>query len=382
MTLVRRAWVGPALSLIAATAAAQSSQFGIRGLGLPMRPLSPRATATGGALGLFDIESSLNPAAVAPIIQFTSLLTTSQSFRSSTNPFGSASGRDGRFPQIVAAGPIGGTRLSGALSVSGYTDRSFSLGTQDTVVLRGEPVAVFDTLSSTGGLTDLRLAVAWKASDVLHVGLAAHVIPGSNRIDNRRSFADSSYGGAAERSEISYLGFGVSGGVTLRIVPRLTVAGIFRSDGHTRVERDTTFLGRTALPITIGGGLRWQPSLRLMMAASYLRRNWSVADADIKAQGGIGAADSYELAGGVEILKDSRNPGHRPWRLGAHYSTLPFPLRAGKQAHEFGIAAGTGLRFTGGRGGLDLALEQLWRSDGDGYTERATVVTLGVSIRP
>jgi hypothetical protein len=367
---------------LATTVAGQSSQFGIRGLGIPMRPYSPRATATGGAFGLFDLESSVNPAAIAPALQFTSLLTTNQSFRSSTNPFGSASGRDARFPQIIAAGPIGGTPLAAAISVSGYTDRSFSLGTEDTLLLRGVPVAVFDTMSSSGGLTDLRVAVAWRASRTFHVGLAGHAIPGNNRIENRRAFADSSYASAVERNELSYLGFGVSGGLTWQVDPRLTVAGVVRTDGHARVERDTARIATTDLPLSLAAGILWQPSLRFSAALAYQRRGWSAADADIRAQGGIGAEDAQEISLGIELVRDARNPAHRPLRFGVHYATLPFPLQAGRQAREIGLAAGTGFRFTGGRGGVDLALQQLFRSDGEGFTERATVITLGVSIRP
>jgi hypothetical protein len=361
---------------------AQSSQFGVRGLGLPMRPLSPRAIATGGAFGMFDTESSLNPASIAPVAQFTSLIVTSQSYRSSKNPFGSASGRDGRFPQIIVAGPIGGTRLAGALSVSGYTDRSFSLGTQDSITLRGERVGVFDTLSSTGGLTDMRAALAWSATNDLFLGVAVHGIPGTNRVTNQRSFSDSSYASAIEQTELSYLGFGASAGVSFRPAPRVAIAGLFRTDGHLTVERDTSRSATTELPITVGAAVRWQPSLRVALAASYLRRNWSASDADLKQQGGIGAEDAFEVAGGLEILKDVRTPGHRPWRLGVHYATLPFPIVPGRQAHQYGISAGTGFRFTGGRGGFDVAVEQLWRSDGAGFTERATVFSAGISIRP
>jgi hypothetical protein len=373
----------PALLLATPVAlAAQSSQFGVRGLGLPMRPLSPGSLATGGAFGLFDGESSLNPAAVMSIPTFTSVITMSQSFRSSENPFGSTSGRDARFPQVMVAGPIGGTRLAAAVSVSGYTDRSFALGTQDTIDLRGERVAVFDTLSSTGGLSDLRLALGWAPGANVNLGVALHVIPGSNRIRNSRSFADSAYAGASERSELSYLGFGASAGVMVRVAPGLVLAGMVRTDGHARVERDSTPVARTELPIAVGAGVRWMASDRVNLAAGYLRRNWSAADADIRAQGGIGADDAYEVSGGVEFVRDVRRPAHRPLRVGVHYATLPFPIRPGTQGREFGVSAGTGVRFTGGRGGLDLAVQQLWRSDGNGFTERATVVSLGVSIRP
>ncbi|MDX2057548.1 MAG: hypothetical protein SFV24_07075 [Gemmatimonadales bacterium] len=370
------------LALLPVPVAAQSSQFGIRGLGIPVRPLSPRATATGGAFGGFDIESSVNPASIAGTIQFTSLFTSAQNFRSSTNPFGSSSGRDNRFPQILVAGPVGGTPLAVAVSLSGYTDRNFSLGTADSIDLRGARVGVFDTLSSRGGLSDLRFATAWRASSWLQLGIGLHAITGSNRIENRRVFSDSSYAFALERSELSYLGLGVSAGALIRPIPRLTLAGSYRSDGNVKVDRDTTRIATTDLPTSYSLGVRWQPSMRAAVAASYQQANWSSADADMKQQGGIGALNAYQVSAGFELLRDPKDPGHRPIRFGGSYATLPFPLRAGKQAHEYGISVGTGIRFTGGRGGFDFALQQLWRSDGDGYTERATILTFGFSLRP
>ncbi len=374
------------VSLLVATIPAegrgQSSQFGIRGLGLPVRPFSPRAVATGGAFGLFDLESSLNPAMPASATQFTSLFTSAQNFRTSINPFGRASGKDNRFPQITALGPIGGTPFGASISMSGYTDRNFALGTVDTISLRGVPVGVFDTLISRGGLSDLRVAAGWRVTGALHIGIGVHAITGSNRIENRRTFADSNYSTASERSTLSYLGAGLSTGISLRVLPRLTLAGTFRSDGHLNIERDTTRIARTDLPTSYGFGARWQPADKVALAASYAAKRWAASNADLKAQGGLGSDNAYEVSGGIELIRDPKNPGHRPWRFGGYYATLPFPVRAGRQPHEFGFAAGTGVRFTNGRGGLDVSLQQLWRSDGAGYTERATVVTFGFSIRP
>ena len=54
---MRRALVFFALVLLLpARATAQSSQFGVRGLGMPGRPLSTRAFSLGGAFGMFDGE--------------------------------------------------------------------------------------------------------------------------------------------------------------------------------------------------------------------------------------------------------------------------------------------------------------------------------------
>lgn len=371
-----------AASVVAGTAAAQSSQFGIRGLGLPARPLSPRSAATGGAFGLFDFESSLNPATEASVTRFTALFSTAQNFRSSTNPLGSASGKDNRFPQILVAGPVGGTRFAASVSMSGYADRNFSLGTADTIDLRGQRVGVFDTLSSRGGISDLRVAGAWQLGKSVQIGVGLHAITGSNRIDNRRHFSDSTYAIAVEQSQLSYLGAGVSAGVTVRLAPRLTVAGFYRNDGHLNTDRDTLRIASTDLPASFGAGFRWQPSERLAWAVSYQQKRWSASNRDIVAQGGVGSENAFEIASGVELLKAVKNPAHKPFRFGGHYRTLPFPVAAGRQPHEFGLAIGTGFRFVAGQGGFDVALERLWRGDGGAYREHATILTLGISIRP
>jgi hypothetical protein len=47
---------------IPAALSAQSSQFGVRGLGFPGRALAVRAMGSGGGFGMFDAESSQNPA--------------------------------------------------------------------------------------------------------------------------------------------------------------------------------------------------------------------------------------------------------------------------------------------------------------------------------
>jgi hypothetical protein len=43
---------------------------------------------------------------------------------------------------------------------------------------------------------------------------------------------------------------------------------------------------------------------------------------------------------------------------------------------------GTGARFARDRGGLDVAVERVWRSDGTGRKESVWLLFGGVSIRP
>jgi hypothetical protein len=64
---VRYAALFVLLAALPGVADAQSSQFGVRGLGFPGRGLAVRAAGSSGAFGLFDPESSLNPAALGAV---------------------------------------------------------------------------------------------------------------------------------------------------------------------------------------------------------------------------------------------------------------------------------------------------------------------------
>ena len=370
------------LSAGAEKAGAQSSQFGARGLGFPLRPLSVRATGTGGGFGLFDPESALNPASIGLVTRLSTSFQSVQNWRHSESPAGSGSARDNRYPGIFITGPIGGTRLILALSASGYTDRNFQLASQDTLILRGQPVAVLDTLSSQGGISDLRLAVAWRQSRSVQVGLGIHMLTGSNRIASHRVFSDTAFSGVSEGSTISYLGFGISGGVMARIGRVVTLAGMLRADDRMHVQRDTTAIGTTKLPVTASGGVSFQLGERLRVAGSATYRNWSIADADLVKQGGIGSTNTTEFNAGLELVTSKRRPQQRPLRLGAFHARLPFSLRRGEDADETGVSVGTSFRFVADRAGLDLALSRVWRKGAPGFKETAMLLTAGVSIRP
>jgi hypothetical protein len=370
------------LGLAVGRAEAQSSQFGVRGLGLPVKPLSVRSFGSGGAFALFDQESGFNPASFGLITRVEASFQTVQSWRSSSSPAGEASARDNRYPGVMVAGRAGSSRFSLSLSASGYTDRNFTLASRDTLTLRGVPVETQDTLISLGGLSDLRGAIAWAPSPRLQLGLGLHMITGSNRIESRRTFADTAYAGATERFTVSYLGFGISAGATARVSRFLSVSGLIRYDDQLRVERDSAFLAETRLPLTLAAGGRFQLTDRLIGAAYGVRRTWSRSDADLVQQGGIGADDTAEFGIGIERLSDPRRPSHRPIRLGFRRGSLPFPLERGQEITETGLSLGTGFRFVADRAGIDVALERVWRKGGAGFDETATLLRLGISVRP
>jgi len=378
---VRRYLLVGFLACWPAVAASQASQFGVRGLGVPGRPLSTRAAGTGGAFGLFDAESGLNPAALGGLGAMTANFNGAQSFRTAENPAGSESLRDSRFPHIAFGGPIRGTPLVVGISYSTYANRDFSSAVRDTVVLRDVPVSVDDTLSSRGGISDLRIAGSYALGERSVVGASFHVLTGTNRFESRRTFADSQYLPVEQSAELSYAGVGASVGTVQQVGSTLWVAAIARSDGKVTVDRDSARVSQVDLPYTMGLGARWKASARLDLAAHGLFRTWSGANSDLLAAGGTGADNTYELALGGEYIGDPRRPYRRPLRFGARYGTLPFPLQPGLQPKEFGVSVGSGVRFAQDRAGVDIAVEHLWRSAGD-FKERAFVISLGIGVRP
>ncbi|HEX6644389.1 MAG TPA: hypothetical protein VF037_06920 [Gemmatimonadales bacterium] len=376
----------PFLLAVPAILPAQSSQFGVRGLGFPGRATSVPSLGAGGAFAFFDPASSLNPAALSQARAFTATFTGIQSFRSSRIVDESVSGRDTRFPQMAVGGPVRGTRLALGVSFSNLTDRDFELASSSTVLLRGAPVEVHDTLSSTGGLSDLRLAAAYVVAG-WHLGAGVHVITGSNRVALDRTFADSQYSPISQRAEVSYAGAGVSAGVMRPVGDALVLSGVVRVDGDASLDRDSSRVSSVPLPLSYGGGLRWRATPRLAVGGHALFRNWSRADEALRALGGTGAENTVELAAGVELTRDARRAQHRPIRFGARFATLPFPVESGARVREFGLALGTGLRFAQDRAGVDhagvdLSLERVWRGARGGYRESAWLIGLGVTVRP
>lgn len=378
---MRRALLVLALAAAPVAVSAQSSQFGVRGLGMPGRPIGARAFGSGGAFAMFDPQSGLNPAALGGLAALTAGFAALQDFRHVENPAGSQSLRETRFPHLSVAGPIGSRPGVVGVSFSNYTSRDFTLASADTIPLRGLLVPVTDTFASRGGLSDLRAAGAYRFKDVWIVGGAFHVITGSARLSSRRTFEDTTYQAARQRSELSYTGIGVSLGVVRNFGKAFSVAATVRSDGHVNVDRDSARVGRIDLPYTFGLGVRWRARPRLELASQAVMKTWSAANSDFLAQGGTGADNTVEVALGGEYTPDPQRPGRRPIRFGARYGTLPFLLVPGEQPHELGVSIGTGIRFAQDRAGIDLGLEHVWRSAGE-FSERAFLFNVGVTVRP
>ena len=247
-----------ALALVAPSSVrAQDSQFGIRGLGTPGRGESVRARATGGAFAPFDPYSPLVDASIADVRRVTASVTGGTSWR--TVDFGtqSSSLHGARFPAFIIAGPIS-PRLAISGGFSTYLDRSFGVTTRDTIDVRGNPEPVTDEVTSDGGVTDLRIALAARVHKNLALGFALHGLTGSTRVTAVRRFDDSTtYRTSTARDELAYHGLGGSASALFDLNADLRLAAWARSDTHLRAD----IRGRTVtdddLPFSFGGGVRW-----------------------------------------------------------------------------------------------------------------------------
>ncbi|HVJ99722.1 MAG TPA: hypothetical protein VM365_02615 [Gemmatimonadales bacterium] len=378
---MRRLLLLALLTIAPATVAAQASQFGVRGLGVPGRPFSTRAAGSSGAFAMFDAESGLNPATIGGLPAMTATFNSSASFRTVENPAGSASLRSTRFPYVSFGGPARGTPFAVGVSYSTYTNRDFSNATVDTLELRDALIPVFDTLSSRGGMSDLRIAGSFKARERSVIGGSFHILTGSNRMQEHRTFTDNQYRPVRQSTELSFAGVGLSLGAVHQLGRSLWVAAIARSDGGASVERDSAPVGDIDLPYSLGLGLRWKTGARLDLAAHGIFRTWSGANSDLLALGGSGSDNTVELAFGGEFLTDPRRANRAPIRFGVYYASLPFLLPPGLQPEEYGASLGSGVRFAQDRGSLDFAVGYLSRSAGD-FDEHGFTLSFGVAVRP
>lgn len=373
-----------ALFLLAGTdvLAAQSSMFGVRGLGFPGRPQTAQVRGSASAFAIFDPESDVNPAALAGMQAVTGGFVVANDWRHWETPAGEKSLRQSRFPLMYVAGPIPKTGIGFGVSIGSYADRDFTLASTGLDTLRGAVVEVFDTLSSTGGLNEIRLGTGVRLGSRTAIGIAAHLITGSSRIDTRRAFGDTTFLTIKQKAELTYSGLGFSVGITHQLNPRVHLAAVIRSDNRARVELDSADAFKVDLPFTFSGGVsvRATDVLRLALSGSY--RTWSGANSDLLEQGSTGAQNTTELSFGGEWTRNKRRPLNLPLRFGVRYAQIPFPVEQGAKPKEIAFSVGSGIRFAQDRAGVDFGIEHAWRKESDSYKERSLQLIVGLTLRP
>lgn len=362
------------LGLLAARGrlAAQNSVYGVQGVGFPGRAVSAESRGLGGGNAAFDPGSALNPATAAGYSGVRASMSAATAVRRYTAYDSTITGLvETRFPLTMVGGRITGTPLSFAVSAAPYLERSFDFQTTGTAVLRGDTVTVTDRVSSDGGMSDLRGALAFRVRGMIALGAAVHVLAGSSKLRVQREFSSSEYRPFSQQSDLTFTGAGVSIGAVASLAPGLQLAGALRTDTRLRTTQENFPTVSVNLPVTATGGVWLQPVPRLLWSTTAQWRSWSTAQNDLGSS--VTAFDTWDVASGLELGRT------RPLRLGVRYATLPFSARP-QQAHDVTLSAGTGLRFAQ-RVYADLAVEHSTRS-GAGANERVWYFAVGIAVVP
>jgi long-subunit fatty acid transport protein len=381
---VTRRALGLAVAVLAAwaqppCAVAQDSVFGIRGLGFLGRPISARSAGTAGGYGVFDGSSALNPASLAAWRGAVGWAVGAGTVRSFDPGSGALSLSSTRFPVFGFAVPVS-ARLVVGISASDYLNRNWTVTRDTTIMPRDSLVAVTDQTRSAGGVTDIRLAAAYRLSETVAVGLGLHALAGSSQTSVRRDFpTDSAYSSFQEYAETDYSGFGVSVGLFVTPWPKLILGASARVNGRLEAASPSD-TARVRLPAEFNGGVYYRPSDGVMFASTVGYATWSAATNDLKAAGQPPSRDVWSVGVGVEAALLRLGRQSLPVRVGYRWRQLPFPI-GGSPLNEHAFAAGFGFTAAGGRATVDVAVESGSRSAGP-LVERFVTALVGVSVLP
>ncbi len=376
-----------AAALLAArtgAAAAQDSVFGIRGLGFLGLPVSARSAGMGGGYALFDGAAVVSPASLAAWRGAAGWAVGAGSSRRFDPGTGATSLSSVRFPVFGFAAPVG-SRIVVGFTASDYLSRNWDVVQSDTVTPRDSGVAVSDRTQSLGGVTDVRVAAAYRLTPTLSLGVGLHLLSGSAQVAVRRDFtSDTAYHSFVKTSETNYSGVGASFGVFLAPVSNVIVGASARVNGRLRAASPSD-TARVHMPLELNGGVFYAPVEGITVAATAGHASWSAANADLVAAGQAGSRDVWSVGAGAEVALLKMGGNVWPVRAGYRWRQLPFLIGAspaGASAlNEHAVSAGLSFSAAAGRANVDFAVEAGSRSAGT-LSERFTTILLGVSILP
>ena len=363
----------------ASRAAADDSVLGIRGLGILGRPVSARTAATGGAFAVFDAQALLNPAALGQLQGVSGWAVGVPSRRRVVVGGDAATLQSTRFP-LFGFGTVFSRRLVIGVGIGDYLDRTWSVRRTDTVTLRGTPVPVEDVSRSVGGVSDLRLAGAYRLSPRVTLGAAVHALSGSTRLTVTRDFAPAIYEDFSDVAVTDFTGLGASVGVLAAVRSNLGVGASLRAGTKLKASSSAGPRARVSLPLELAAGARYAPVPGVNLAGTVAYAGWGRAAGDLVAAGEARSRDVWSVGAGLDVERLDLGVVRLPLRLGYRWRQLPFPID-GFRLGEHAIAGGFGFTMAGGRTSVDVGVERGARTAG---AQRETFTTgwLGVTVRP
>lgn len=365
-------------SLWGSVAGAQGG-LSTQGFGYPVGGISARSAGAGGAFAEFDALSSRNPAALPSWGRPGLYVQYDPEFRSVS--LGSARERSTvpRFG-VIALGLAVGTRTVVGLSSHAFLDRTWATEVHSFERLGGDSIPFSERFRSSGAIGDSRLGVSYALTSKVVLGAGLHVFSGENRLNLTRQFDDSlSFGTLRRDLNLSYSGTGISGGVVVRPVRWLSLAGSARQGGTIKLRIVDTLQTRASVPNRYGVAVRLDALPGVSLSASADHEEWSRLN-------GLGtsatiAQDAWEYAVGAEFAGQRTRSSSWTYSVGFRQRDLPF-LANGAVVSEKSISAGTSIPIAGPRAALDLALQRASRAATGNVRERAWLLSVGLTVHP
>jgi hypothetical protein len=375
-------------ALLFASAASLEAQgsLGVQGFGYPPGQLSTRAASTGGAIAEIDFMSPLNPAALLNFGVTTLYFQADPEYRRVTVGGADARTSVARFP-LIAGGFAIGSRWAGGVAFSTLADRTWSTTLQSIEQIGGDTASATSTYRSEGAINDARVGVAYAPLSWMRVGVGLHAISGRNRVVVERDFADTNFAFFRDTSTISYGGNAVSAGLEARIPRIASFALSLRKGGRMSAESSAgdSVIGRAHVPDRIGISAAYIGITGSTIAIRASQDRWSQLE-------GLGSSrvqprDTWDIGVGGDIAGPRFGNRVVMLRAGARWRDLPFAVVGGDgsadvRAKERALSAGVGTLFANGRAGFDLGVTRASRSADVDASERAWILSVGLTVRP
>ena len=362
-----------------ATSAAAQGTLSSQGFGYPAGGLSTHAEALGGSIAESDPLSPVNPAALSLWGRPGLYLQYDPEFRTVIAGGNNSSTLTARFPMIAGALNIG-PRVTFGITATTFLDRSWQVSRSGYVFSGPDSTLYGEKFTSDGAINDLRAAVAFTILPNLSVGVAGHVLTGSNHLSITRELADTSTAIFSELSTLSYTGHTVSGGIEFRPFTSLSIGVSGDAGGTIHSFRNDTSLSTAKVPKRVGFGGMFGGISGLLLSANAEWHGWSALN-------GLGDADAHAVDGwdygvGAEMRAPSLFGQEIPVRLGYRKRILPFEA-AGAEVHETDYSFGIGIPVSRGRSRVDLSVTRANRSSAlPDISEHGWILSAGFFVRP
>jgi hypothetical protein len=346
--------------------------------------MSTRALGTAGSLAEIDSHSPLNPAALGIGGAGDMFMQYDPEIRTVSGASGTSRTTTSRIPNIGFTMPLN-RRLAVGGTASSFFDRTWATQAERIQTVGNKVLRSDETFKSDGGISDLRLALAYVLAPRVRIGVGAHYYAGSAKIQSLQRFSDTSststdttqFGNVIQNSSYTFAGKAVSAGIDVDVLPHLSIAVSGRKGGTIRMSAGDTLLTTANIPNHFAGAVHFDGIPGTIIAARFARDQWSSLTA--LSTSGAKARDGNDISAGLESA--GPRTGAVVVRLGVRRRVLPFEA-AGQAVTETSFGGGFGVLIAQNRAGLDFAVLRNSRTGVSGVTEHAYTLSFGLRLRP